>query len=320
MNTTAPTPAPSPWPAGVTRRLVRVNGIDLELFEAGTGPKLAICLHGFPEHAFSWRAQIEPLVAAGYRVWMPNQRGYGASSRPEGVEAYDISQLTADVGALYDLAAAEFAPAETMLLAHDWGGIVGWFFTIQKIRPLARAVFCNIPHPLIAARRRSFAQLRKSWYMFFFQIPRLPEKMMTARNAEPIARAFTEKTLGKHMFPPEVLQVYKDNALRPGGMTAMINWYRALLRGGFRRQLEKGVPKVTIPTLMLWGENDIALGKELSFGTEELVPGLTLRYLPGISHWVQQEAPETVNAMLTAWLNGQPVPQAGFGGRLLDPP
>jgi pimeloyl-ACP methyl ester carboxylesterase len=113
----------------------------------------------------------------------------------------------------------------------------------------------------------------------------------------------------KTRFPDEVLRVYQDAAAEPGALTAMVNYYRGLLRG-LRRTRQRGTPRIETPTLMIWGEEDTALGKELTFGTDEYVRDLTLRYLPNVSHWVQQEAPETVNAMIEAWLLGKSVPYA----------
>ena len=114
----------------------------------------------------------------------------------------------------------------------------------------------------------------------------------------------------KQAFTPRDIEVYRENAARPGALTAMIHYYRALVRGGgMKRQLALGSPVIDVPTLLLWGTEDVALGVELTHGTERYVRDLTVRYLPGVGHWVQQEAPEEVNAMLEAWLTGEPVPQ-----------
>jgi pimeloyl-ACP methyl ester carboxylesterase len=157
---------------------------------------------------------------------------------------------------------------------------------------------------------RTPRQLLRSWYVFFFQIPRLPEALLRARNYQAIADAFRNMAVDKRRFPEEVLDVYRRNAAHPGALTAMINYYRAAVRGGAARQGALGFPTIETPTLMIWGEEDRALGKETTYGTDAFVRHLTVRYLPGVSHWVQQEAPETVNAMLEAWLSGQPVPEA----------
>jgi pimeloyl-ACP methyl ester carboxylesterase len=289
--------------SGISQRFVRANGIDFELAECGSGPKLAILLHGFPELNYSWRLQMPLLAEKGWRVWAPNLRGYGATTKPEGVRAYDLDHLTADVAALIDAASGESPVSETMIVAHDWGAIIAWTFAILKLRPLSRLVIMNVPHPKVAEREiRHWRQLRRSWYIFFFQLPRLPERMMAGNGARGIKGAFYNMAVDKSRFPRDVLQTYADAALRPGAMTAMINYYRALLR--HRDCVDLGDSRVDVPTLMIWGEEDSALNIRCTEGTEQWVPDFTLRRLPGVSHWVQQEAPETVNAILGDWLGG----------------
>ncbi|MFM2410705.1 MAG: hypothetical protein RL481_1533, partial [Pseudomonadota bacterium] len=154
-----------PDPAsGISTRFVEANGQSFELAECGKGAKLAILLHGFPELNFSWRHQMPVLVEQGYRVWAPNMRGYGATSKPEGIAAYRIDTLIQDVAALIDLAKAEAPTREVMLVAHDWGAIVAWMFAIRKLRAIDRLVIMNVPHPKCAEREiRTWRQLRKSW-------------------------------------------------------------------------------------------------------------------------------------------------------------
>ena len=294
--------------SGITQRFVQANGLRFELATAGDpqSKRLALCLHGFPESNFSWRYQMPMLAEQGWRVWAPNMRGYGASDRPQGVRAYAMDHLIDDVAALIDAAAAEHPVEETMLIAHDWGAIIAWTFAILKRRPLDRLVIMNVPHPMVGRREmRGKGQLRKSWYVFFFQLPWLPERFMTAREAEGVRNAFTGMAIDKSRFPPEVVDVYARNALRPGGMTAMVNYYRALLR--HRNTVDLGDGRIDTPTLMVWGEEDSALGIGCTVGTEEWVPNLELHRLPGVSHWVQQEAPEAVNAIFSDWL-AKPLP------------
>jgi pimeloyl-ACP methyl ester carboxylesterase len=249
-----------------------------------------------------------PLLARlGYRVWAPDLRGYGGSDKPEGVKAYAIETLMADVAGLIDASGAR----ETMLLAHDWGGIVAWQFATRALRPLERLVCMNIPHLGAAREAAGLRQRLRSWYMLFFQLPRLPERMLTAGDGRRIGEMFRNSARVSAAFDDADVAVYRENVLVPGAATAMVNYYRALLRGGgMKRQMALGFPKIETPTLLLWGTEDIALGVELTRATPRYVSDLTLRLLPGIGHWVQQEAPETVNAMLEAWLRGQAVPEA----------
>lgn len=292
--------------SGISARFVEANGLTFELAEAGDGrsPRLAIMLHGFPELNFSWRHQMPELAARGWRVWAPNMRGYGASSKPEGIDAYCMDNLLADVGALIDLALAEAPADEIMLVAHDWGAVVAWSFAIRKIRHIDRLVIMNVPHPKCAEREiRHWRQLRKSWYIFFFQIPWLPEKMLLAADARAVRRAFLDSAAHKEKFPPADLDIYARAAQRPGAISAMINYYRALMRFRGANGSALGDARVETPTLVLWGENDIALDIHLLDGMDEWVPNLTLHRLPGISHWVQQDAPEDVNRLLGQWLD-----------------
>jgi pimeloyl-ACP methyl ester carboxylesterase len=280
---------------------VRANGLKFHVLEAGTGDRLALFLHGFPELAFSWRDQLPLLAALGYRAWAPDLRGYGGTDRPQGMREYAIEKLMDDVAGLIDASGAK----ETVLVAHDWGGVIAWYFALRRIRPLSRLIVMNLPHPAIFDRvlRSGWRQRLRSWYVLFFQLPWLPERVFRIRNASPVTEAFRRMAVDKSRFPEEVLDVYRQAALKPGALTAMINYYRALVRGGgAQRQRSLGFPRIDVPVLMVWGEQDSALGKELTYGTEAYVPDLTIEYLPDASHWVQQDAPAKVNEIVRAWL------------------
>ncbi|MBZ5522891.1 MAG: alpha/beta hydrolase [Acidobacteriia bacterium] len=279
---------------------IESNGLTFEVATCGQGDRLALCLHGFPEHALSWREQLPMLARLGYRAWAPNQRGYGHSSRPQGVAAYSIEKLTDDVAGLIDASGAK----ETILIGHDWGAVVAWSFATRRVRPLKALIIMNVPHPMCYLRSllRS-AQLFKSWYMLFFQIPWLPEWLLTRHHAWLIGEAVRRSSSDPQKFPGDLLQIFRDNAAAPGALTAMLNWYRAIFRGGARRQVRQGFPVIATPTLMIWGEDDVALSKTTTYETHLYVSNLTLRYLPGVSHWVQQDAGDVVNAMIEGFLN-----------------
>ncbi len=295
----------------IRHRFVRGNGLRFHVAECGEGDRLALCLHGFPEGWYSWRHQLPLLARLGYRAWAPDLRGYGESERPRGREAYAIEALMGDVAGLIDAA----SPRSTLLVGHDWGGIIAWYFAMRAMRPLERLVVMNCPHPGAAEPAfRRFAQIRRSWYVLFFQIPWLPDRLLAARGAQAVGRAIRRSSSDASRFPDEVLDVYRRAAAQPGATTAMLNYYRAfVLGGGGRRQRALGLSPIEVPTLLIWGESDVALTRATTVGTEAFVPRLTLRYLPGVSHWVQQEAPEAVNAMLEAWLCDRPVPEAPPG-------
>jgi pimeloyl-ACP methyl ester carboxylesterase len=270
------------------------------------GDRLALFLHGFPEFSHSWREQLPLLARLGWRAWAPDLRGYGQTDRPEGVAEYAIEKLIDDVSGLIAASGAR----ETLLVGHDWGGIIAWYFAMRRPEQIARLCVMNLPHPACMERALRGRQILRSWYALFFQLPWLPEKLLAAGDYRAVREAFVGMAVDKSRFPAELLQAYRDNAARPGALTAMVNYYRALVRGGSARQRALGYPRIAVPTLLIWGEKDSALGIETTYGTEQHVADLTLRYLPEVSHWVQQEAPEKVNAMLEAWLLGKPVPQA----------
>ena len=301
----------------IRTEFVEANGLRFEVDICGDGDTLALCLHGFPELAYSWRYQLPMLADAGYTAWAPNLRGYGASSRPLGVENYHIDSLMDDVAALIDASGKQ----SVVLLAHDWGAIIAWQFAIEKRRPLHKLVICNVPYPALLERaaRSGFAQLRKSWYVLFFQIPRLPEFLLGLRGARAIGEILRKSSSNVAMFPPEVTEVYQRNARQPGALTAMLNYYRALLR--YRKAVAaRGTPVIEVPTLMIWGEDDVALTKESTYGTEQYVRDFRIRYLPRVSHWVQQEAPVEVNAMISAFLQDRPVPHVAWTMQLVESP
>jgi pimeloyl-ACP methyl ester carboxylesterase len=215
------------------------------------------------------------------------------------VADYAIGHLVEDVAGLFEAAGAR----RRLLVGHDWGAAIAWAFALERRLPLDGLVIMNVPHPAVLARvmRTTWRQPLRSWYMGFFQAPAIPEAMLTAGAARAVGRAFTGMAVDKSRFPPEVTKVYRDNALIPGAMTAMINYYRAntSLLGRWRA----ASPVIEVPTLMVWGEEDAALCIENTEGYAGLVRDFTLRRLPGVSHWVQQEAPERVNEILGRWLN-----------------
>lgn len=296
-----------PSPPGVVHQRVKANGLDFHVATLGAGERLALCLHGFPESWYSWRHQMPLLAGLGWRVWAPDLRGYGESERPPRVADYAIEVLLDDVAGLIDAAGAR----EVMLVAHDWGGILAWYFAMRRLRPLARLVVMNVPHPGAARPAfRRLAQLRRSWYALFFQLPWLPEKLLGAGGCRAVGEVMRRSSCHPERFPDADLEVFRQAACR-GSLSGMLHSYRALLRGGgARRQHRLGYPPIETPTLFLWGEQDVALTRATTEGTGAFVRELTLRYLPGASHWVQQDEPETVNAMLGAWLRGEPVPEA----------
>ncbi|MGE5565843.1 MAG: alpha/beta fold hydrolase [Parcubacteria group bacterium] len=284
----------------IRTRTVEANGLSFVVDEAGEGDDVALFLHGFPESRWSWRHQLPLLAGLGWRAVAPDLRGYGQSSRPKGVEAYKLEHLVEDVVGLFDALGAK----RRLLIGHDWGSLIAWTFAIQNRLPLDGLVIMNAPHPATIARaRKNPRQWLRSWYVFYFQIPWLPEAGITAFGGRQVVRAFRGMAVDKSRFTDEALEPFRKNALIPGAMRAMINYYRANFMD--LNRFGENPPIIEVPTLMVWGEEDAAIGIEFTEGYEDLVRDLTLNRLPGVSHWVQQEAPEAVNARIEAWMRGK---------------
>ena len=291
----------------ISTKQLKIGDLEFEIDCCGTGEKLALFLHGFPEHSFSWRYQLPAVADLGYQAWAPNMRGYGNSSKPKGISSYNLDTLVEDVADIIEASGCK----ETVLIGHDWGAVVAWHFAIADRLPPTHLIICNVPHPRSMQQAFGWEQLKKSWYIFFFQIPRLPEHLLGKNNARGIGEMIRNTFVDPEKFPQEVAEVFSRNANQPGALTAMINYYRAL-RGSTNRSKWKNsdVPIIKTPTLMIWGEEDVALSKETTYGTEQYVTSFEIRYLTKVSHWVQQESPEEVNAMMSAFINNEPVPFA----------
>ncbi len=293
--------------AEIRSERIHANGLDFHVNTCGDGDRLALCLHGFPEIGYTWRHQLPLLASLGYRVWAPDLRGFGQSDKPKGVSQYACEHLIDDVAAIIDASGTK----ETMLLAHDWGVMIASQIAFHQVRPLSRLVLFNgAAMGMQADTGFSFRALQRIFYALFFQLPFLPERLLAAGNYRAIRESFTGRMTGRRdRITPEDVRVFQEAMARPGALTGGINYYRAqILGGGFRRLTARGFPTIQTPTLILWGEDDPVLVPSTIGRAEDLIQDLTLRFLPGIGHWIQQEAPEDVNEMLSAWLTDQPVP------------
>jgi pimeloyl-ACP methyl ester carboxylesterase len=271
----------------------------LHYVEAGTGP-LVVLLHGFPEFWYSWRHQIPALADAGFRVIAPDMRGYNLSGKPKGVRPYQLETLAADVAGLIRHAGATRAT----VVGHDWGGLVAWQVPLHHPEVLEKLIILNAPHPGAARRElRTLAQLRKSWYIFFFQLPVLPEWTIRRREFAGIAKILRTDPVRPGAFSPEDVRRYQQALAQPGALTAALNYYRALFRRSLR-EWSKPIPPITVPTLVIWGERDLYLGLPLLEGLREWVPDLRIERLPEASHWIQVDAPEKVNRWMIEFLRG----------------
>ena len=271
------------------------NGVRLHYISEGEG-NLMLMLHGFPEFWYSWRHQITAF-SNNYRVVAPDLRGYNYSDKLQSIQLYSISELVQDIAGIITNLGYE----KCILVGHDWGGLIAWYFADQYPKMVEKLIVLNIPHPAkLREGLRTPQQLRKSWYVFFFQLPFLPELLLRWNNYKAIESAFINTAINKSAFTDEDIQAYKKSAAKPEALTAMINYYRCFVRQTLRS--EKSWNKLDVPTLMIWAENDTALGKELTYRTEDYVNNLTLKYIPNCSHWVQQEQPELVNQYIADFL------------------
>jgi pimeloyl-ACP methyl ester carboxylesterase len=285
-------------PAGAAARFVETNGLRLHVVEAGPldGP-LVLLLHGFPEFWYGWRRQIAPLVEAGYRVVVPDQRGYNLSDKPRPVSAYRLDLLAADVEGLIDAAGRERAH----LVGHDWGAAVAWWLALRRPERVASLAVLNVPHPVVMRRHllRNPRQRRRSWYIFFFQLPWLPEWYLRRRNWRNATRALRSARPGS--FSDADLARYRQAWSRPGAMRAMVSWYRAAPRGAAQRVADV---RVRVPTLILWGVHDVALGRELAPASRALCDAAELVFFEDATHWLQHDEAEAVSSRLCAFLAG----------------
>lgn len=284
--------------ANIEHTFVNTNGIRLHVVQSGPvdGP-LVILLHGFPEFWYGWSKQIPALAAAGYRVWAPDQRGYNLSDKPTGIDAYTLDRLAADVLGLIDASGRD----KVFLIGHDWGAAVTWWTALKYPERLMKIAVLNVPHPTVMNRtlRASFAQLRKSWYIFFFQIPWLPETLVHLNHWR--AAVQTLKASGRaDTFSEADFDRYREAWSQPGAYTAMLNWYRALVQR--RPNLPPASMRIAVPTLLIWGAQDVALGREMAQPSIDLCDDGRLVFIEEATHWVQHDEPARVNQLLLEFL------------------
>jgi epoxide hydrolase 4 len=289
---------------GFLHRRVDVGEVTLHVAEArpadvGTNdvPKdvpLVVFLHGFPEFWWSWRDQLTALSAAGYWAVAPDLRGYNESDKPDGVGSYELEKLAGDVAGLIRALGREKA----IVVGHDWGAVVAWGFAMEHPELLERLAILNVPHPLVMLKnlRSSPMQMLKSWYIFFFQLPVLPEKLVSRNDY-----AFARKTFSVDGFDKGVIEQYIDALRVPKALTSAINYYRASIRRSVKGRLP-AMREITKKVLVIWGDKDRYLGKEMAAPPAELVPNARVVHIPNATHWVQNDATEEVNRLLIEFI------------------
>ena len=274
------------------------NGVMLHAVAAGPqdGP-LVILLHGFPEFWFGWRRQIEPLAAAGFRVLVPDQRGYNLSSKPEAVRAYTLDVVAEDVLGL----AAALGRSKFALVGHDWGGALAWHVTARNPDRIERAVILNGPY-LAATRgyaRSHPGQMLRSWYIGLFQVPWLPERLLSVADFAWLRRALIRTSL-PGAFQADDLERYREAWAQPGALTAMLNWYRALPLQARSLLVER----LAVPVRVIWGDRDPWLQRGIAEASLALCERGEVFHLSDATHWVQHERPADVNRLMVEFLSG----------------
>jgi pimeloyl-ACP methyl ester carboxylesterase len=296
--------------------------LTLSVHEAGEGPAVVLC-HGFPELAYSWRHQLPALASAGFRAIAPDQRGYGASSRPEAIEAYGLHPLTGDLVGLLDALGIERA----VFAGHDWGGFVAWAMPVLHPERTAGVIGVNTPYvafPTTERLRTAFPD-EERMYILWFQKPGVAERVLDAnprlifeklmrggvppsempwsdgpRDMNPFRRLADLEAGGPELLTPEELDHY-TRVFAKTGFRGGINWYRNIDRNG-ETAPDVGTARVEVPCLMVTAEWDPVLRPEMAAGMSERVPDLELVSVEKSGHWTQQEHPEPLNRILCDWL------------------
>jgi pimeloyl-ACP methyl ester carboxylesterase len=282
----------------------QIGGVRLHYVQRGSGGRLVILLHGFPECWYSWRHQLMAL-GEGYTVVAPDMRGYNLSDKPEGVANYKIDLLVDDVLGLV----RHFGEEQAAIVGHDWGAGVAWAVAQRYPEYVWKLVAMQVPPMAVWRANLTLRQALRSWYMLFFQLPRLPEWLMSANDYAFVERIFKKTVARRGAFTDTDIAVYKRALSEPGALTAAINYYRANVFSMFlkrRRRGNEGLSdeRIRVPTLFIYGEKDHAVIPETVRDVKSYVdaPYREVR-IKQSAHWVQNEAVEEVNAALQSFLS-----------------
>jgi len=282
----------------VNHETTDVGEVSLHYVTAGPdGGDPIVLLHGFPEFWYGWRHQLPALAEAGYRVIAPDQRGYNRSDKPEGLDAYTVDRLAGDIVGLLDTLGYERA----QMIGHDWGAGVLWQTMLRYPDRVERGVIMNVPHPevfeeFLPGRPR---QLLKSYYMFLYQLPRVPELLLRADSWRGL-QWFIETSNRPDTFTEADLKHYRDAWSQPGALTAMLNWYRALIR---RDVDDPASMEVTVPTMIIWGMQDAYLLPGMAEASAGYCDECRLEQVDDATHWVHHEVPDRVNRAVLEFLD-----------------
>jgi epoxide hydrolase 4 len=288
---------PMHWP--IEHHQIPTNGIGLHVVQSGParGP-LVLLLHGFPEFWYGWRHQLSYLATAGYRVWAPDQRGYNVSDKPAGIESYRLEVLAADALGLIDAASQEKA----YIVGHDWGGVVSWWIASHAAHRLERSVVINAPHEAVMRQhlRQRPAQWLRSSYIGFFQLPLIPELVCRMGHWRLLVQVLQQSSR-PGTFTAADLERYRQAWAQPRTYHAMLNWYRAIARKPLGPPVDR---VITPPTLLIWGAQDVFLGREMAQASIVLCQEGRLAVIEEGTHWVHHEEPDRVNVLIDTFLRG----------------
>jgi len=285
-------------------RYIRLKDVKLHYVEKGDHNKpLMIFVHGFPEFWFSWRHQIREF-SRDYWVVAIDQRGYGDSDKPRGKAHYKIEKM---VGDLKELIPA-LGRTTCHLVAHDWGGVVAFSFAQHHPDMLESLTIMNAPHDGAWTKllTSDIRQILKSWYIFFFQLPYLPELMLSGNDFSFFEKVFRAGEAGKKAFTDEDIDAFKYTFGKPGALTPPINYYRSMdiATRMLNALTHDSQPKIPVSTLIVWGVKDMALSKSLAQNSADFMEKCEIKYIEEASHWVQQDAPQEVNKHMREFLIG----------------
>jgi epoxide hydrolase 4 len=288
------TPSDSQW----QHQFIEANRIRLHYVTQGDG-ELVLLLHGFPEFWYSWRYQI-PVLARHFKVVVPDLRGYNDSEKP--ASGYDLDTLTADIRSLIE----NLGYTRAHIVGHDWGGAIAWNLAQKFPQYLDRLALLSAPHPqrLVRDLLSNLDQLSRSWYVLAFQVPGVPEWLIQANLRTFIHQMFQEQAVRKAAFSEETAQFYQAALRKPGAIVAALNHYRqSFLSLQWLREGLRSPDPISIPTLVLWGDEDSLTSPKLAHGLDQLISApFRFQLIPHCGHWIQQEAPQTVNRELLGFL------------------
>ncbi len=278
-------------------KYIESNGLNFHYVSAGEENKeVIVLLHGFPEHWHTWRSQI-PFLAKKYHVIAIDMRGYNLSDKPKDVKDYRVELIVNDIKEIIK----DLGIDKIHLIGHDWGGAIAWSFASMYPEHLNKLVILNSPHPIcmIKAMKTSL-QLLHSWYFLFFQLPAVPELSLSVKDYKSAVESLKKTSSNPEIaFTQDDEERYINSIKIPGALSSMINYYRALLRYGIGVRIRK----IENPTLIIWGEKDVFLLKDVNQNIDKYVSNIKIEYLPDSSHWVHRDEPDKVNAIIENFLS-----------------